>query len=172
MPSWQTLFKNENFIAAIELMEGNKKPTMTIDRVNSVKLEDEDGKMKDKPVIFFKEIKRGWVFCKTTGFCLAAMFGEDIDNWPGKRVTLHAELVQVGGEKKAGIRVTGSPDLEKDAVSVRIKFMKKKAFILKLVKTAAKGSALKDPPPPTEPPPVEPEAPAADEPSTQQQQGA
>jgi hypothetical protein len=167
MPSWQTLFKNENFIAGIELLEGNKKPTLTITRINSVKMEDEDGKMKDKAVIFFKEIKRGWVFCKTTGFCLAAMFGDDIDKWTGKRVTLHGELVQVGGEKKPGIRVTGSPDIDKD-VSVRIKFFKKKAFVLKLIKTTPKGGhELKDPPPPTEP-----ETPPAEEPSTQQQEGA
>jgi hypothetical protein len=145
MPSWKTLFKSDNFISAVELE--NKKPTLTINRIQSVKLEQEDGREKDKPVIFFKEIQRGWVFCKTTGHCLSAMFGEDYNGWVGKRVTLHAEPVQVGRETQPGIRVTGSPDIDKP-LTVKIKLPKKKAFIVKLIQTIAKGSPeLKDPQP-------------------------
>lgn len=156
MPSWKVLFKSESFIAAVEL-EG-KKPTLTIDRIQSVKLEQEDGRLKDKPVIFFKEIKRGWVICKTTAFCLGAMFGENTDGWIGKRVTLHSELVQVGAEKQPGIRVTGSPDLEQATMMVKIKLPKKKAFTTKLVKTTAKGGGeLKDNPPPEAPAPAQQE---------------
>jgi hypothetical protein len=147
MPSWKTLFRSDHFISAVELE--NKRPTMTIDRVQSVKLEQEDGSNKDKPVIFFKEIHRGWVFCKTTGFCLAAMFGDDFSTWPGKRVTLHSEMVQVGPKKEPGIRVTGSPDIEKP-LAVKIKLAKRKAFVVKLVPTQAPkgGPELRDAPPP------------------------
>lgn len=152
MPNWKTLFKSDHFISAVEF--DTKKPTLTIARVQSVKLEQEDGRQKDKPVIFFKEIQRGWVFCKTTGFCLAAMFGDDFGTWPGKRVTLHAEMVQVGPKMEPGIRVTGSPDIEK-ALAVKIKLAKKKAFVVKLVPTQAKGGGeLRDAPPPDDQPPA------------------
>jgi len=159
MPNWKTLFKSDHFIAAVELV-GKKPVTMTIDRVQSVKLEQEDRTMKDKPVIFFKEIKRGWVFCKTTGFCLAAMYGDDYATWGGKRVTLHSEMVQVGAKMEPGIRVTGSPDIEKP-LAVKIKLAKKKAFTVKLVPTQVSGMPPLDPPPPSEdaPPPSDEQAP-------------
>jgi hypothetical protein len=157
MPNWKTLFKSDHFISGAELE--NKRPTLTIARVQSVKLEQEDGRQKDKPVLFFEEIKRGFVFSKTVGFCLGAMFGDDFSTWPGKRVTLHSEMVQVGAKKEPGIRVTGSPDIEKPLM-VKIKLAKKKAFTVKLVPTQAKGDALRDPPPSEEaPPPPDEQAP-------------
>lgn len=155
MPSWKSLFKSDHFISAVELE--NKKPTLTITRIQSVKLEQEDGREKDKPVIFFKEIHRGWVFCKTTGFCLASMFGEDFSLWVGKRVTLHAEPVQVGRETQPGIRVTGSPDIDKPLM-VKIKLPKRKAFTVKLIPTSVKsGVELKDPVPLTVETPAPPQ---------------
>jgi hypothetical protein len=130
--NWKARFKSEHFISAVEF--GEKKPTLTIAGITNCKLEQDDGKEKDKAVIAFKEIDRQWVFCKTTGYCLSAMFGEDDTQWIGKRVTLHAEMVQVGPEKQPGIRITGSPDIDKP-IKVKIKLAKKKAFYVTLVPT-------------------------------------
>jgi hypothetical protein len=151
---WKARFKGD-FIAAIEF--GDKTPTLTIAKIETVKLEQEDGKNKDKAVIWFKEIPRGWVYCKTTGFCMAAMFGEDDANWIGKRVTLFSEIVQVGRERAPGIRVKGSPDIDKP-VKVSIKLPRKKAFTVVLRPTAknAGNSLPAQPDPPIdETPPVE-----------------
>lgn len=169
MGHWKNLFKSDHFISAVEL--GEKKPTLTIARIQSIKLEQENGREKDKPVIFFKEIVRGWVFCKTTGFCLAAMFGDDTASWVGKRVTLHAEPVMVSGKSQPGIRITGSPDIDKP-VTLKIKLAKRKAFVVKLTQTQAKGGhELKDPPPSSEPPASESAGESQGEPQSQAQEG-
>lgn len=154
--NWKARFKGE-YIAAVEL--GNKKPTLTIKKVDTIKMEDEKKKKDvDKAVIWFKEIPRGWIYCKTTGFCLAAMFGEDDEQWVGKRVTLHSEMVQVGPEKQPGIRVTGSPDIAKP-IKVSIKLPKKKAFIVTLVPTGKSEAGTEYP----EPAPEDMDAPPPDE---------
>lgn len=135
MAHWQARFKgnDDRFISGVEFIDG-KKSTLTIDHIEMHQLEQEDGSQKNKPIIFFKEIKRGWVYCKTTGHLMSAMFGDDDAKWSGKRVTLHGEMVSVSGEMKPGIRITGSPDIDR-TLSVKIKLPKKKAFVVKLVPT-------------------------------------
>ena len=146
-------FKGE-YLAAVEF--DGKTPTLTIDHVQVINLEDDKGAVKAKPVVFFREVKRGWVMCKTTAMCVAKMFSVETDNWTGKRVTLHAVEVQVGPERKPGIRVVGSPDLEKP-ITFELKLPKKKAQKVTLRKTQAKGTPASDPQseaPPTEPEPI------------------
>jgi hypothetical protein len=137
---WDSRFKGQ-YISAAEL--GNKRPTMTILKVAICKTDDEKKKREvEKPVIFFKEVDRGWMYSKTAGHCLAAMFGGDDDNWVGKRVTLYAdEDVYFGSEQVGGIRVAGSPDIQKP-MTIRIKFPKKKAMEVTLqpTKNAAPAS--------------------------------
>lgn len=137
-------FKGD-YIAAVEF--DGKTPTLTIDHVQVVDMEDDKGAVKSKPVVFFREVKRGWVLCKTTALMVSAMWGTETDKWTGKRVTLHAVEVQVGRERKPGIRVVGSPDLEKP-VTFELKLPKKKAQRITLQRTAVKGEA---PPPASDP---------------------
>lgn len=148
------IFKGD-YITGVEL--GEKKPTLTIKEVQSIEMEDEKtGKMKPKPVVFFNEIDRGWVLCKTTAMCIDAMFATD--GVPasraalvGKRVTIKMEVVQVGKERKPAVRVLGSPDIAKP-VSLTIKFPKKKAVVVTLLPTAKKPANA--PAPAAEPDPV------------------
>jgi len=160
------IFKSDLYISATEF--NGKTPTVTIDHVAVVNLEGEDGKTKAKPVVYFREAKRGWVLCKTTALMLAAMFTPETDMWTGKRVTLFAENVQVGKERRPGIRVKGSPDIT-SAVTFSLKLPKKKAQTIRLLKTDGKGGTVEDPtPPPDVPPdaPVDPDSvPAMDSPS-------
>ncbi len=136
---WESRFKGD-YLSAAEL--GDRRPTLTITKISTSKVDDEKKKKEvDKAVMWFKEIDRGFMYCKTTGHSLAAMFGEDDDNWIGKRVTLFADPnVHFGGEQVGGIRVVGSPDIAKQIV-VRIKFPKKKAFEVTLVQTKAPTAA-------------------------------
>lgn len=127
-----------SYIGAAEF--DGKTPTLTIDHVQVVELEDEKGEKKSRPVVYFREVKRGWVLCKTTALCLAQMFTAETDKWTGKQVTLYSADVQVGKERKPGIRVAGSPDLEK-AITFELKLPKKKAQRVTLQKTA-KGQPL------------------------------
>lgn len=122
------------YIAAVEFQ--GKEPTLTISAVQLVKVEDEKTQReKDKLVVFFKEIERGWIPCKTTKFCMAGMWGHETDGWIGKRVTLHAQRVKFGRETVDGIRVKGSPSLTAP-VKVVVKLPKKKPVTMTMVPTS------------------------------------
>lgn len=141
MPNIFSFFKGE-FITAVEL--GEKKPTLTISHVKAVKLEDDKGKMKNRPVVFFSETDRGLVLCRTNALCLAAMFGEETDSWPGKKVTIHSEMVQVGPERKPGVRLSGSPNLTAP-VKVQVKLPRRKAFVVTLTPTGKSATPVPAP---------------------------
>jgi hypothetical protein len=145
--NWKLMFKGD-YIAAVEM--GDKTPTLTIKGVKLCKLEDDKGRQKDKGIVFFKEIDRGWVLCKTNAMCLARMFGDDTNDWTGKRVTLFSTLVQVGKEKQPGIRVKGSPDIAAP-MTVEIKLPKKKPFPMRMQVTTKGAVAEPDPEPTPEP---------------------
>ena len=142
-------FKGD-YIAAVEF-EG-KTPLITIDHVKIVELEGEDGKKKARPVVYFREAPRGWVLCKTTAQMLAAMFGVETDRWTGKRVHLRAEEVQVGKERKPGIRVAGSPDID-GPTTFELKLPRKKPKRITLSKTTVGQVAGPSAPTPEDDPP-------------------
>lgn len=107
-------------LAAVEL--DDKQPTLTIAAIKPEMMdkrpkpgEKQDPKAPKKKqkkwIVFFREMERGWVLNKTNTLCLAAMFGEETDQWIGKRVTICAEMVRVGPKVEPGIRIKGSPDL-------------------------------------------------------------
>lgn len=123
MTAWQTMFKG-TYISATEF--DGKKPTVTIKKVTSQELEGEDGTKKQKMTIYFEGWSRGFVPSKTAAMCIAAMHGDQIEGWIGKRVTLYATQVKLGGKMVPGIRVLGSPDLKAN-MQVEIKLPKKKA---------------------------------------------
>lgn len=153
---WKALFKGD-YIAAVEF--GDKQPTLKIANVKLCKLESEDGRQKDKGVVFFEGKDRGWVLNRTNATCLGAMFGDDIEAWSGKRVTLYATMVQVGKKKEPGIRVKGSPDIA-EPMKVEIKLPRKKPQWVTMLPTGAKAPVhAAPPPPPPSPPADEPEAP-------------
>lgn len=133
---WEQRFKGE-YISAAEM--GDRRPTFTIARINSVRMDDEKKRKEvDKATIWFKETDRGWIYNKTAGHCLAAMFGKNDDAWVGKRITLYAdEEVKFGSEQVGGIRVAGSPDI-KEEIKIRIKFPKKKPIEVVLTPTVTK----------------------------------
>ena len=145
-------FKGD-YIAAVEF--NGKAPTLTVDHVKVVDLDDNKGKVKSRPVVYFRETKRGWVLCKTTAQALAALFSSETDKWTGKRVTLHAEEVQFGKEKMPGIRVRGSPDI-KAPVSFELKLPRKRPKTVTLIPTGGKDA------PPPEPENEEPPEPIVD----------
>lgn len=111
-------------------------PTFTIARIEIRDLPSlkKEGEEQSKGVIYFQETKRGWVPARTCGECLAAMFGERTEGWIGKRVTLHAEQVQVGKKMDMGIRVVGSPDI-KAPVTFELCLPRKKPKKMRLVPT-------------------------------------
>ena len=60
---------------------------------------------KDVWVIFFKEVEKGLILNKTNSGIIGKLYGEDTDDWIGKRVTLYATEVQFGNEMVEAIRI-------------------------------------------------------------------
>lgn len=115
-----------------------KNPTWTIRRDSieeMASLKPGAEKTVDKGVIYFVEIKQGWVMNKTNVACLIQLFGRETENWPGKRVTLCAESTNTG----PGIRVLGSPDIDAPT-TVEIRLPKRKP--IKRILISTKGNPL------------------------------
>ena len=151
---------------------GSKTPTLRIEKIQIERLPaigkdngGEPSEERDRPVVYFEKLAKGWVLNRTNACCLAAMFGPTAGAWIGKRVTLVAEMVRVGPKSELGIRVKGSPDLTKP-VRATIELPRKKPTYRDLVPT---GAPAQNPPPAETPAPApdytpEPEEPAdADE---------
>lgn len=109
------------FIKAAELL--GKKVTVTISDVELEDLQGEDGANKTKAIISFKESPKKLVACKTNGLCIKEMFGKELANWVGKRVTLFEDVWN--GEPC--IRVWGSPDIEAE-MEVTVSLPRRRPF--------------------------------------------
>jgi len=56
--------------------------------------------------------RKDWLLCKTNAACMAAMFGDSIEGWAGKDVSVYFDpTVRFGAEAVGGIRIGGSPQL-------------------------------------------------------------
>jgi hypothetical protein len=118
-----------------------KEPTLTIASVRLEELEKDDGTKETKGVVEFKERSRQpphgpllWLLNVTNAKSLITMFGKETDTWANKRVTLYAQPMKVQGEDTTGIRVRGSPDIERD-VRFMMKLRKRKPQEIVLRKT-------------------------------------
>jgi hypothetical protein len=132
-----------------------RTPTFTIVGVKIVRLPNpETGDEKAKGTIQFKEIERGLVLNRTNGQAIAAMFGNETNNWMGKRITLHAVEVMVGKKKDIGIRVLGSPDITQP-VTFDVVLPRKKPKATTMVPTGNRAGAAQQLPPSEAPPPRE-----------------
>jgi hypothetical protein len=120
------------FIKAAELL--GKKVTVTIADIELEDLEGEDGK-KTKCIVSFKESPKKLVACKTNGLCIKEMFGKELVNWVGKRITIFEDVWN--GEPC--IRVWGSPDIP-EAMEVTIQLPRRRPFKKMLHKIELKAA--------------------------------
>ena len=110
------------YLAAHDLQ--GKDATLTIMRMDVEEMKTERGSEK-KPIVRFAETRakaekagdvskeKRWVMNKTCALVIAAMHGNEIDNWKGKRITLYATKAQAFGKVVDCIRVRETmPDAE------------------------------------------------------------
>lgn len=114
---WREVLTGSEFVTAVQV--GDHRPTLTITSIKRARLDslDAGGGSRDALVVYFGEAEKGWVLNKTNAKCLSAMFGNRVDDWIGKRVTLCTEMVGLGRERVLGIRVVGSPDIARPIVA-------------------------------------------------------
>ena len=135
---------------------GTKQHTLTIADVDVEELQGEKGKQA-KAVLAFEKTPLLLVLAKINGTCLKAMFGPNVQDWKGKRVTLYAtdKLAPMNGE--ACVRVLGSPDIKSD-IAVEYPMPRRRAVKMTLKPTGnGKGE-------PSAPKSEEPTHPAAGDP--------
>lgn len=131
------------------------KTIRIVEVVGDVELEGDDGAVKSKAVLRYKDgdkhkDKPGEIVWVRTNSQLAAVaLGEpDHTKWGGRLLTIHFDrTVAFGKEKKGGIRVLGSPDM-KSTVEVAIKMPRRKhplIYVLQPTGNATKASVTAKP---------------------------
>jgi hypothetical protein len=60
---------------------------------------------EDKPVVYFNESDKGLVLNKTNAATIGEMYGDETNNWIGKRITVYPASVPFQGKMTQAIRV-------------------------------------------------------------------
>ena len=58
-----------------------------------------------KPIFSFQETDKTFVCNKTNRVAIASVYGNEMDDWIGKRIILFGQMVEFGGRQVEGIRV-------------------------------------------------------------------
>lgn len=105
------------YLSAADL--AGKDVTLTIRAVVVEELKTERGPEK-KPVVYFVETRakaeqsgdaskeKRLVMNKTNAATIASLYGNEVDDWKGKRITLHTERVSAFKKTQEAIRVRPS----------------------------------------------------------------
>ena len=83
---------------------GGKTPRVVM---SHIKMEDLGG--DHKPVLYFKGHEKGLVLNRTNSNNIAATYGTETDNWPGKEIWLYQTMVDFQGRSVDAIRVRTTP---------------------------------------------------------------
>lgn len=96
---------DKDFIGAWDLKE--KDVTITITEVKGGELTAPGGKKSRKPVIKMKGTDKGFAVNATNGKTIAALYGNHVEAWVGKRITLYKSMTRSpqGGDDVECIRV-------------------------------------------------------------------
>ncbi len=136
------------FLKGVTLL--SPKTIRIVEVVGNVELEGDDGAVKSKAVLRYKDNdkckdKPGEIVWVRTNAQLAAvaLSEPDYTKWGGRLLTIHHDkTVTFGKEKKGGIRVLGSPDM-KSTVEVAIKMPRRKHPIIYVLQPTGKQPAAK-----------------------------
>ena len=102
MPDYRTLFDSK-YVASYDLENGDV--TVTISAVRSEELSAHNGDAERKAVLTFSDAKKEFVCVKTNCKLIAGMYGKDVDNWIGKRITLYKTQCEAFGDVVDCVRV-------------------------------------------------------------------
>lgn len=150
MTSYKKLFTGK-YLASDDL--GDAEPTVRIERMASETVVDEEKQTsRVRWIALFEGKAKGMLLNRTNAILIAAIVGSDeIENWIGHAITIGVRDVKLGGQTVPGLRVIGSPELDKPR-KVMIKMPRKKPMETILQPTGGKQSAKPAPAPAPEPP--------------------
>lgn len=102
MTHWKTMLEKE-YLYAFDL--GGREVTVTIESVKAGSIKGEGGKTTKKPVISFTGKDKKFALNVTNGSTIAQMYGNDVEAWVGKRITLFSSTTTFGGKTVDCIRI-------------------------------------------------------------------
>jgi hypothetical protein len=92
-----------NYLKAADI--GDQHWRVTIDDIRQEELQSQDGRKQTKPVLYFRRIKKGLVLNITNSRTIEHVYGDEMDDWIGKEITLYTRIVEARGEEVNAIRV-------------------------------------------------------------------
>jgi len=116
---WKQLV-NPDYLGAYSLQPGEIK-TLTIERVTREKVIGPGGKKQECTVIHFAEKEKPMILNRLNSKVISKLYGTPyIEDWPGKKVKIKAELVEAFGETVEALRICQDlptlPELKKDSI--------------------------------------------------------
>ena len=104
MTHWRKLTpRNSQYVAAEDL--DGKEVTLVIAKVEGGTIEGERGRKDKKAVVTFEKAKKPMVANATNCKTIATMYGDDVEQWVGKAITIYPTTTQMRGETVPCIRV-------------------------------------------------------------------
>lgn len=82
-----------------------KEMVVTIRSLVKEDMRDNDGRMVKKSVLVFQETRQTIILNKTNALRIVVLYGSEINDWPGKRITLYSEPVKAFGKTTIAVRV-------------------------------------------------------------------
>ena len=79
---------DKDYIGAWDLKD-DKDVTVTITKVVGGNLVGSGGRKTKKPIVYMKGTEKGFAVNATNGKTIAGMYGKNIEDWVGKRITLY-----------------------------------------------------------------------------------
>jgi len=101
---YRTMF-DRDYIGHFDLM--GKDVTVTISKVLAGNLTAVGGRKSRKPIVYFDGKEKGMIFNKTNSKTVAAMYGNFVEKWVGKKITLYVSTTRSpeGGNDVECIRI-------------------------------------------------------------------
>jgi hypothetical protein len=106
MPTIEDFFPSKFLKPA--LLDG-EEPTVTIAEVGQDNFRDDDGTMRPKPILYFKEKVKPLIVNKTNFTRIAEVAGNEIEGWHGTKLVLFVDKVSMHGKSVDTIRVRPAP---------------------------------------------------------------
>lgn len=91
------------YVAAADL--DGRTVTLTIKGVTMEEMLTHDSKKVSKPVVWFEKATKGFVMNLTNAKIIAALYGDETDDWTGKRISIYPTKVRAFGQMQDAIRV-------------------------------------------------------------------
>jgi len=107
MPDYRKMF-DADYIGAWDLQDPTGRlidVSLTINKVEAGTISGTSGRKSKKPVLHFRATPKGLVVNKTNGKIIARLYGNNTDQWIGKRITLYATTTTFGADTVECIRV-------------------------------------------------------------------